>query len=883
MLGRGGMGEVYRARDTKLGRQVALKILPREFAVDADRLARFEREARMLAALNHPNIGAIYAVEQVDNSPVLILELVPGETLAERLARAEDQHPEARADSRASRGLAIREALGIGRQIAEALDAAHERGIVHRDLKPANVKITPDGVVKVLDFGLAKTAVGLDADVTQSAGKTIEATRAGMLLGTAAYMSPEQARGLTVDKRTDIWAFACVLYEMLTGRSPFAGATTSDTIAAILHQQPDWAVLPPDTPVAVRHLLSQCLAKNPKYRLRDIGDARLDIDLALAETDRGTVTGPIVRPPPRRSVWRFVAAPALALALAAGAIIAARYVRQPATPLAPEMRLEITPPPRSLPFEFALSPDGRHIVFVASPDGPQRLWLRSLNKTDTQPLPGTDGADYPFWSADSRSIGFFASGKLYRIDVSGGPPEPLAEAPLGRGGTWNANQVIVFSPAGGPLMKIPASGGEPVAVTRLDPPAQTGHLSPHFLPDGRHFLFYAAGSPLQAGVYLGSLDRGIIRRLTPADTAAMYIAPDLVVFARQGALVARHLDHTRGELTGDEVVIADSVSADVGFHLGGFSASVVGCIAYQSPRALPVELSSFDRTGKSLGVVLGEHEASNHLANPEVSPDGQRVAVTRAVQNNVDVWVKDLAGGGLTRFTTDTASDAFPLWSPDGTKIAFSSNRAGVAYLYVKPSDGAGAEDVLLDTQAFPQDWSKNGRFLLYGNVDPKTGRDIWVVDLTAHPRKPRIVVNTPFEERNGQFSPDGRWIAFETNASGRFEVVVQAFPAAGAIQPVSRAGGTQPRWRADGREIYFLAPAGKLMAASVVAHENPSRIQTGTPIALFPTQIGEGGATVFKAQYALDPGGRFLIAQPGAETAVFPITLILNWKPATR
>jgi serine/threonine protein kinase/Tol biopolymer transport system component len=866
-IGVGGMGEVYRARDTNLGRDVAIKVLPETFAQDPERLARFEREAKTLASLNHPNIAHIHGLAEANGVRAFVMELVEGPTLADQIVRGP---------------IPINEALPIAKQIAEALEAAHDHGIIHRDLKPANIKVRPDGIVKVLDFGLAKALDPQDAaivDATLSPTMSVHATQAGIILGTPAYMSPEQARGQTIDERADIWAFGCVLYEMLAGRPPFEGEDLAGILACVLEREPDWSRLPANVPARARELLRLCLEKNPKHRRRDAGDVRIDIERALSHPVAETAAAGTART--SRGAWRVGA-----VATLAGVVLtipAMRYLGETSAPSGPAMRVEITPPPQSAPLEFALSPNGRHIVFVASADGRRRLWLRALNTVDAQAMTGTDGAAYPFWSADSRSIGYFASRKLYRIDVGGGPPQELADVPVGRGGTWNADGTIVFAPTDdGPLMRIAAPGSKPGAVTHLDP-GQTGHRSPQFLPDGRYFLFLADGSPSASGLYLGSLDGGAPKRLMASNVAAAYLEPNLVVFVHQGALVARHLDVVRGELTGDSMTLADVVGYDVGFKLGAFSVSADGHVAYQARILKRDELFWVDRTGGASRVAVNELDV-NRLANPDLSPNGRIVAVTLDSQSNIDIWLMDLAGrGGSTRFTFDAAVDAFPLWSPDGTQIVFSSARAGSPKLYLKPSNGApGSERLLLEqAPAFPEDWSRDGRFLLYMVLDPKTGLDLWTVDMTEKQRTPRPLVNTSSEERNGQFSPDGHWLAYQTHESGRPEVVVVSFPDPTEKRRVSTSGGTQARWRADGKELYFVASDGRLMAApiTIARQAGGSRIEVGAPVSLFQTRMVGPGAATGRAQYAVARDGRFLISQP-EESATTPITLILNWKP---
>ena len=853
-LGSGGMGDVYQATDTKLGRIVALKFLPEAFTHDAERAARFDREARTLASLNHLNIAAIHGFEEADGRRFLVMEFVPGQTLAERIGRTP---------------LPVDEALGIARQIAEALEAAHEKGVVHRDLKPANVKITPDGQVKVLDFGLAKLAsdeaVGPGeeraAQLTNSPTMIAQATHAGMILGTAAYMAPEQAKGRPVDRRADIFAFGCLLYEMLAGRPAFDGENVPDILSRVLQRDPDWTLVPPNVPPSIHRLIRLCLEKDPKKRRQAAGDVRIDIEQALTEPMPHV---PAVRDRGSRGV-NLAGLAVAAVLIAALAIPAMTHLRE--VPPA-EMRLQIVTPPTRLPLHFALSPDGRYIVFVgsgATSDAPQLLYLRALNKTEAQPLAGTDGAQYPFWSPDNRSVGFFASEQLRRIDISGGPSQTLAPAPAPQGGAWNTNDTILFAPnTVSPLLRVPASGGESVAVTQLDVPRQVGHRFPSLLPGGRQFLFYAQGDPEVAGIYLGSLDGPAATRLTASENAATFLAPDRIIFVRQGALVSHRLDAARQELTGDPVTLLASV--------GAFSTSTTGLLAYRAGSSPQGLMTWFDRTGKALG------QAGDLLNGSELSPEERRVAGDRTIQGNRDVWIKDLVRGGLTRFTTHAAVDGYPQWSPDGSQVVFESTRKGTFDLWIKPSSGAGTEQLLLESpdSDWPLDWSRDGHFLLYQRSDLKTLWDLWAVPMTGTDRTPFAVANTPFEERMGQFSPDGRWIAYETNESGRQEIVAQEFPRPSGRSQVSTGGGTAPRWRADGREIYFVALDGKMMAVPVTT--TGSTFEAGTPVALFSPQIA---GQAFKSQYAVSRDGRFLVnTLTTDEATVSPITLILNWNP---
>jgi eukaryotic-like serine/threonine-protein kinase len=862
LLGKGGMGEVYRARDSKLKRDVAIKVLPEEFSRDQDRVSRFQREAEVLASLNHTNIGSIYDLQDANGSRFLIMELVEGETLAERIRRG---------------ALPVDEALQIAKSICEALEAAHEKGIIHRDLKPSNVKILPDGKVKVLDFGLAKAMESgpANAAVSHSPTLSMAATNAGLILGTAAYMSPEQAKGRRVDRRTDIFAFGCVLYEMLTGRPAFDGEDVTDILSRILQREPDWTLLPGGVPVRIRELLQLCLQKDLRKRRSDAADVRIDIEQALAAQPEAAALPAAPRSRERRT---WIVSAVLLIAIAALAVPAFRYLTET---VPPEMRLDIETPPSTAPLEFALSPDGMRLAFVANDNGAQRLWVRPLNATSAQPLPGTDGADYPFWSPNSRSIGFFAAGKLKRIDIAGGPPQILAEAPSFRGGAWNNAGVILFAPTSiGPLSRVSATGGTPEVVTHLEQ-GQASHRFPQFLRDGNHFLFYMQATPERAGVYLGSIEGNDLKRLVASDGTAAWLPPGWLLYLQQGTLRAQQLDTSRGILVGNPVTVADPVGYDVAFFYGGFSVSAEGTIAYRTSTGTRTQLTWFDRSGKAARTV-GDPDDTG-LGYPELSPDGRRVAVDRTVQGNQDIWLIDLLRGGLTRFTFDAAIDRRPIWSPDGSQILFASNRKNHFDLYTKPSSGAGNEQLLLESpnQKNPNSLSFDGRFLIYGEDLPNKGRDVFLLPMQGD-RKPVAVINSEFDERNPEFSPDGRWVAYHSNESGRFEIYVVPFPSGGGKWQVSTNGGISPRWRRDGKELFFIAPDGAMMAATVSA--SGASFDAAPPVALFQTRIVGGGSNfINKAQYAVSAAGRFLINVPAGEATTAPITLLMNWKPDTK
>jgi eukaryotic-like serine/threonine-protein kinase len=851
VLGNGGMGGVYQARDMRLDRIVALKVLLPESVTDPERRRRFVLEAKSASALNHPNIVTIYDIDSADGVDFIGMEYVDGSSLDRLIS---------------PRGLAIRDVLQYAAQIAAALAAAHGAGIVHRDIKPANIMVTTSGQIKVLDFGLAKLMEQSDSNRPTAIRTGV--TKAGVVMGTAAYMAPEQAEGKAVDERADIFSFGAVLYEMITGKRAFNGDSAVAVVAAVLKESPDpIETVRNETPPGLARIVSRCLEKQRENRYASARLLQDDVS-TLGVESRSPNVDQVRRS--RRVIAVAVIGVLVGLAgLAIAVIVSSKNRSSPSVqkPSQPEMRLQINTPSTSAPFDFALSPDGRYIVFVASGDGPQRLWLRPLDAVDAQPLVGTEGARLPFWSADSRSVGFFASGKLFRIDVDRvASPQFVANAPAGNGGTWNAAGTILYAPTdGGALFRVAHSGGDPVAVTQLELD-QTAQCCPQFLSDGRHFLFGAFAGRAAAGFYLGSLDGGKPKQLTDAQSygrSAQSLGGDMVIF-RLGPLVARRLDLARGELTGDPVLVADAAQGNV----GGFSVSKAGLLAY---RAAQTQLTWFDRAGTPMGVV-GEPGA---LGYPELSPPRSRVAIDQQRKGH-DGWLIDLDRGVGSPFTfgatKDTANYPF-IWSPDGKWLFFGSNRVGIFDLYRKPTAGTGEEELLVQSRntKTPQDWSSDGRFLLYYEFNPQTGRDLWVLDLSDKNRQVRPVVNTVFDERNGQFSPDVRWIAYETNESGRVEIVVQAFPEPTRKWQVSDGGGSQPRWRPDGKELYFIAPDKSMMAVAVTGFG--STFEAKTPVRLFPTHIADASLP-FKAQYTVSHDGRFLINET-VEKSTTPITLI--------
>ena len=848
-LGAGGMGEVFRARDSKLGREVALKVLPDLVAHDADRLARFQREAQLLATLNHPNIAAVYGLEESSGISAIVLELVEGETLADRIARG---------------ALPVGEALEIARQIADAVEAAHEKGIVHRDLKPANVKITPEGRVKVLDFGLAKMygAGSPQHDASQSPTLSAMQTIGGVILGTAAYMSPEQARGKTVDRRTDVWAFGCVLYEMLTGRQAFPnGETVSDTLVAILSREPDWQALPSSTPPKVRALLERCLRKDARRRLQDIGDARVEIEEARDEPALSAVSGAPVRSRRRDYVW---AAMALIL-LVTAALLGARLFLAPA-PDARSVQFQVLAPEGArIDIGQPLSPDGRIIAFTAiSERGQPQIWVRPLDSASPRALPGTEQAQRLFWSPDSQYIGFFAQGKLKKVAVTGGPPLVICNE-AGRDGAWGSGDVILI---GGqpmkPLLQVSAAGGQPVAVTELGA-NEFSHDYPDFLPDGRHFLFMArTGSAESFKVYVASLDSKERRVLPGIAAGARYSPSGHVLFARDGTLMAQPFDASRQELSGEPFPVAEGVPGPV----APYSVSTNGSLAYLSGGlATNSELAWFDRSGKQLELV----GPSGQYGTPQLSPDGKYVAFARGSPG--DIWVLDIGRGLTSRLTSDPAGDAFPVWSPDGRMIAFASSRdLGTFNLYERAVGVVEQDKVLLKNEVpkNPSDWSRDGRYLVY------TARnDLWALPLSGN-RQPMRVTETPFAEQIARISPDGRWVAYSSDETGDSQVYIQSFPQPGARQQISTTGGFQPYWSRDGRELFYVRPDLTMMAVSV--KPAGATLEVSAPASLFRTQLAVAGPVALTRSYSVSNDGRFLINVASTDPLGRPITVVLNW-----
>jgi Tol biopolymer transport system component len=860
------MGEVYRARDSKLGRDVAIKVLPEAFAQDDERMARFEREAKLLATLNHPNIASIYGVEESGSADALVMELAEGPTLADRLR---------------SGPIPLHEALPIAGQIAIALEYAHERGVVHRDLKPANIKISREDTVKILDFGLAK-AVIFESSATDPADSptlsqiTIES---GVLLGTAAYMAPEQAKAKPVDRRADIWAFGCVLYEVLTAKKAFPGDTVAETLAAVLKNEPDWSQLTSSTPAHVRVLLHRCLQKDPKQRLRDIGDARISIEEVLSGAAEST-PGLASKAPVSLPVTPWALFSVTLLALAALAIV--HFRQKPAVPAEP-VRFQVTPPDKSIltvgfGTPFALSPDGRHLAIVAlGQDARLHLFIRDLDSLIARPVPGAEGALRDiFWSPDGRSLAFFEGNNLERIDISGAARAQVI-CPTGTldGGTWNRDGLILFGSNDG-LMKVSAAGGAPsLLIKARRSQGESGLASPFFLPDGRHF-FYSGQVGSGSQTYVGSLDAAEEKQLPNplvASSKVVYAPPSgpgptRILFLRPDqTLMAQGFDPSRAELEGDPAVVAQGVT--------DFTASSNGVLAYSQGHVIPMQLTWFNRQGKVLGTV-GE---PGIIPLPALSPDGATVAVPRLNETGgIDLWLYNLARGTRSRFTFDKKENYCPVWSPDGSRIVFASTQDGSAAIYQKTVNGMGGEERLeISPPDFfcPRDWSRDGRNIVEEVFGSTTS--IWQLPLSpgqaGSTRKSIPYLNDGANETNARLSPNSEWIAYDSHETGRDEVFVQTFPRPGGKWQVSTSGGTRPVWSRDGNELYFIDQDWAMNAVAV--KRGPAGVfQSSSPQVLFnPHAAGYRTDTFVVAK-----DGRFLIPTLVQQVGI-PFTVVVNWQ----
>lgn len=803
-LGAGGMGEVYRARDKRLGRDVALKVLPEAFAKDAQRMVRFEREAKVLASLNHSNIAVLYGFEESNGTRALVMELVEGPMLAERI----NQGP-----------LALEEALPIAKQIAEALEYAHERGIIHRDLKPSNVKLTAEGQVKLLDFGLAKALEGetSEEELQNSPTLSAAATRAGVMLGTAAYMAPEQARGKRVDRRADTWAFGCVLYEMLTGRGAFAGETTSDILACVIRAEPDWSMLDGSVPPRIRELIHRCLQKDPKQRLQAIGEARIAVDGAIigGSDDTSTIAQSTRQPQP--SVLRVLPWAIAGAGVTAALILGGLYRRDSRHEAHPAMRVSVLlPEPLSGVFSanpgspIVLSPDGSQLVYAGEPIGkPSQLYLRPLDQQTAAPIPNTEEAIQPFFSPDGQWVGFFANGKMRKASLHGGPATTLCDGLIPHGASWVDDMIIYAPNLGSGLMRISAAGGVPQTLTTPDPKQkELSHRWPQVLPGNKAVLFTiqlaTQVSYDDAQIALLSLETGKWRTLIEGGSYARYVPSGHIVYAHAGSLLAVPFDLASLRITGPAAPAQEGVIATAATSGGAeYDVAESGLLAYVPGSARPPEraLIWVDRqgNGKELPAPI------NTYLTPRISPDGKLLAVQILNGGSQDIWIYEFSRNTLTRLTF--SEGAVPVWEPDGRRIIYRRRTPSFALLS-KLADGSGSEETLLgkdfdDPGAAPFSVSPDGKTLLFGRYGPSGATETDTLSLEGS-GKIQPFLQSASNQSQARFSHDGHWVAYTSNESGRQEVYVQPFPATGGKWMISTEGGSYPLWAHNGREIFF-------------------------------------------------------------------------------
>jgi len=861
-IGAGGMGEVYKAKDTRLGRDVAVKVLPASMSSSAELRQRLDREAKTISALSHPHICALFDVGRENDVDYLVMEFLEGETLADRLGKG---------------ALSMDQSLRIAIEIAGALDAAHRSGIIHRDLKPGNVMLTKSGV-KLLDFGLAKLAVPDKSAVSQATSlptalqESQPLTTRGTILGTFQYMAPEQLEGGEADARSDIFAFGCVLYEMLTGQKAFTGKSQASLIGSIMSSDPPpISSIQPMIPASLDRIVKGCLAKEPEHRWSTAHDVMLQLQWIAEGGSMAGVPAPVVA---RRKNREKLAWGLLAAALLAAAALAYGFIRRAPAPQ-PVVRFDIVPPPEIATMDVPrLSPDGRTLAFDATDlEGKARIWVRPLNSLTAQPLPGTDGGVRPFWSPDSRYIGFIADGVMKKVDVSGGPPTKICDAPGGSDGSWSSEGVILWDGTGtDPIYRVPAVGGSRAVAVGLDVALkQTGVGWPEFLPDGRHFLYLVNGEkPEDSAYWIGSIDSKERTKLAPAQTLVTYSPPGYLLFVRDRTLVAQPFDAKALKITGEPVPLAEKIGTD-NVGLARFSVSRNGVLAYRTGET-GGRLLWRDRAGRELDT-LGD---PGDYANPVLSPSGDRLAfnLTDSRNGKGDIWIRDLARGVNSRFSLGPGNNVRPVWSPDGEKIVFMSDRGGVFDVYEKSARGSGEEKLILksDEAKSTSSWTRDGRYIGYTTRSQKGLLDNWALP-TFGDRKPIAIAVSPFNEYQPMFSPDGRYVAYVSNESGRDEIYIQTFPDAGGKWQVSNGGGSDPSWRGDGKELYYRSPDQKLMAVEI---RGGTDVQAGIPQALFVLRVRPGNP---RNKYTASADGqKFLVAAPLGRDAMSPTTIVLNW-----
>ncbi|MEJ2085619.1 MAG: protein kinase [Acidobacteriota bacterium] len=874
-LGAGGMGEVYRARDPRLEREVAIKVLPDVLAQDTERLARFGREAQVLASLNHPNIASIYGLEEADGHSALVMELVEGETLSDRLKRG---------------ALPIPEATRYALQIATALEEAHGQGIIHRDLKPGNIIITPKNQVKVLDFGLAKalegdpTASGSAPSMTQSPTLTAQMTGAGVLLGTAAYMSPEQARGEPADRRADIWAFGVVLMEMLTGTLVYSGKTVSDTLAGVLAREPEWDSLPAATPPSVRRLIERCLEKETEERLQAIGEARIALEHYLEDPDADVAPVAAGVAVPK---WKL----ALPWALAALLAIALGLTLWRLWPDEQVLKANI-PPPDGTVFHLSLfdpgpavvSPDGLKIAFSArNADGVTQLYVRELASIQAHAISDSDGAQYPFWSPDSEWVAFFTKedNKLKKVKGAGGTPLPLSDSVDGKGGSWSKQGVIIFAPGPfDPIHRVPAAGGPSTPITVLDSENFNSHRQPRFLSDGNRFIFVARGeNTAKSKLMLASLDDPKTLHEVADQSTQGEVVDGRMFFVRDSTLLSQPFDEDAGRLVEEPVPLGEGIIADASASIAMFSVSPSGYLTYHTGEAeTGVSMQWFDRAGGRLGT-LGD-VAGYRLVS--ISPDNQFVAATvmDADEGNYDIWLLEVERNVRSRFTFSAKEDTDPVWMPDSSAVIFGSDRNDQPGIYRKAIGGSDEVELLFETETFatPTGVSADGKLVFYMLEGEDTTWDIWTLEL-SDPPEAKLFLQTEFLEGGAQLSPDGRWVAYYSNESGQFEVYIKPFPGPGRRWQVATETGAYFYWASGGNEIVYQSTEdGSLLSAQVTPQEGGLRVSR--PELLFSIDPGEAG------------GPRFAVSADGQRILTIPLettqsnnllNLVVNWPEELR
>ena len=866
-IGEGGMGEVYRAKDTRLGREVAVKVLPEHLSMNADVRTRFGREARAISSLNHPHICSLFDVGHEGDVEYLVMELVQGETLLERLAKGP---------------LPLPVLLQAGTEIADALDRAHKQGIVHRDLKPGNIMLTKSGV-KLLDFGLAKQREAVvQSEISHLTSMPTEAspsrplTQQGAILGTFQYMAPEQLEGGETDARTDIFALGCVLYEMATGRRAFAGKSRASLIGAILKETPPpISSIQPMTPPALDRLVQTCLAKEPEDRFQTAHDVKLQLQWIAEGGSQAGAPAVVVH---RRKNREKVAWTSSAVLLLASAALGVGLVLRAPKAESPVRFQFILPAGMSVVQAPRISPDGKNLAFSAvGPDGKTQIWIRPLEALDPRPVPGTEGATFrPFWAPDSRHIGFIAGGKLKKVDISGAPPQVICDAPTGADGAWGNDGVILFDgQSTDPIRKVPASGGFPQEAARQDEGASVGW--PCFLPDGRHFLYFQFGGGKGGAVMVGDLDaKEKPRRLLDADSLAYYAPPGNLLYVKEGTLVAQPFKASSLKVVGEPVPIAENMGAQ-GNGLADFSVSDDGVLVYRAGLSTDDRLVWMDRSGKELSEVGG----ASHYATTALSPDGTRLAmeIRDARSSSYGIWVRDLARGVTSRLTFEAGDSSNPIWSPDGRRVVFDAIGKGGARLCEKDASGNGPTRELWSCgdQVLANDWSKDGRYIAVDRLSKTNSWDIWALP-TDGTSKPFPVITGQFTEVAPVFSPDGRYLAYMSNETGRFEIYVQQFPGPGGKWQVSAHGGLEPHWSVNGKTIYFRSPDAKIMAAHV---EAGAAFSADVPQALFAAPILPGQRR--NDFVVTQDGQRFLILAPIGKESAAPMVLILHWPSALK